>query len=132
MSTTTLWAYLCALIAMAALDAIWLGWLARDLYQREMASLMASPINRLPALLFYLGYPAGLVLLALTPRPELWSQAVLRSALCGLVAYGTYDLTCLAIIRGFSQRLAWIDMAWGMVASAIAGSVAWLVLTRWR
>jgi uncharacterized membrane protein len=132
MNMTTAWAYLAALIAMAGLDALWLGWLARDLYQREMASLMASPINRLPALLFYLGYPAGLVLLALMPRPEVWSQAATRSALCGLVAYGTYDLTCLAILRGFSPRLAWIDMAWGTVASTIAGSIAWLVLTRWR
>jgi uncharacterized membrane protein len=87
-----------------------------------------------PAAVFYIGYPAGLVALALVPRPLQWDglgQVALRGALVGLVAYGTYDLTCASVIRGFSIKLALIDMAWGTCISALAATAAgWVMLRR--
>lgn len=124
--------YLAALVVMLALDALWLGFAARDFYQREMAGLMLPQVNKLPAALFYLGYPAGLVLLALSPRPEHLGLAIARSALVGLVAYGAYDLTNLATLRGWSTRLALVDLIWGVTVSAAAGAAAWLVAERLR
>lgn len=116
-----------ALLAMALLDRLWLGWLARDFYKREMGDLMAESIRIAPAVLFYLLYPLGLVYLALQPPPVVASEAFLRCAAVGLVAYGAYDLTNLAIVRGWSLRLCLVDMAWGTAASALAGTVAWLL-----
>jgi uncharacterized membrane protein len=119
--------YAAALLVIGVLDALWLGWLARDFYQREMGALMLPELKKLPAALFYLGYPLGLLALALTPHPGTLANAVLRSALLGLIAYGAYDLTNLATLKGWSPRLAMVDMAWGMVLSAVAGAVAWAV-----
>jgi uncharacterized membrane protein len=127
--TTLLAAWGVALLITGVLDAWWLGSMARRFYRRALAPWMAEPVRWLPAVLFYLGYPLALVLLALTPWPEDGTTAAWRSALAGLMAYGTYDLTNLATVRGWPRRLAPVDMAWGTVASAAAGWGAWMVLT---
>ena len=124
-------AYGTALLVLTVLDGLWLGLVARDFYQREIGALMVSDVRKVPALLFYLGYPMGLVLLALTPRPDSLAQALMRGALMGLVAYGTYDLTNLATLKGWSVRMALADTAWGCFASAAAGGAVWWVARRW-
>ena len=121
-------AYGVARVAMALLDGVGLGWLARDFYKGELGALMAETVRWGPAALFYLLYPLGLVFLALQPQPSSWFEAVLRCAVVGLVAYGTYDLSNLATLRGWSLRLCVVDIAWGTVASAVAGAVAYWVV----
>ena len=121
-------AYVVALVVMAALDGAWLGWLARDFYRREMGALLADPVRRVPAALAYGLYPLGLVWLALSPPSALGSEAVLRCAIVGLLAYGTYDLSNLATLRGWSLRLCVVDIAWGTVASALVGAAAYCVV----
>lgn len=123
--------YLAALLAAAVLDALWLGLLARNFYATELGGLMRQPVAVVPAALFYLAYPMGLLLLALQPMPPTWAQAVGRSALLGLVAYGVYDLTNLATINGWSLRLALVDMAWGTAMSAVVGAAAYAVMLKW-
>jgi uncharacterized membrane protein len=50
-------------------------------------------------------------------------QALAMGALLGLLAYGTYDLTNLAVMKGFTLKIALIDMAWGaFVTAATAGA----------
>ncbi|WP_395701924.1 DUF2177 family protein [Aquabacterium sp.] len=123
-------AYGAMLLTIGLLDAVWLGWLARGLYQREIGALLSGQVQALPALLFYLGYPAGLWWLALTPRPDSWTQAAWRCALLGLIAYGTYDFTNLATLKGWSWRIALVDTGWGIAVSLAAGSAAWWVTNK--
>ena len=120
-------AYLATLVALAVLDGVWLGWLARDFYKREIGDLLAESVRLGPAALFYLLYPLGLTYLALQPPPPTAIEAALRCAVVGLVAYGTYDLTNLATLRGWSMRISFADMAWGTFASALAGTIAWVI-----
>jgi uncharacterized membrane protein len=124
------YAYGAALVVMTALDALWLGLVARDFYRHEIGDLMAAEVNKLPAALFYFGYPAGLVMLALQPAPESVAMAAWRSALVGLVAYGTYDLTNLATLRHWSPTMALADVAWGTFASTLAGTAAFYAMKR--
>lgn len=122
--------YGAALLVMGVLDALWLGVVARDLYRREIGELMAANVRILPAALFYFGYPAGIVALALQPQPESMAMAAWRSALVGLVAYGTYDLTNMATLRQWSVTLTLADIAWGAFASALAGTAAFAAMQR--
>jgi uncharacterized membrane protein len=119
-----------ALVVMAVLDAVWLGIVARDLYIHELGALMAPEVRKLPAALFYLAYPAGLVTLALQPQPAGPAMAAWRSALVGLMAYGTYDLTNMATLHQWSVTLTVADIGWGAVASALAGTAAFLAMQR--
>lgn len=125
-----LWGYGCALLVIGALDALWLGLLARDFYRTELSGLMAAQVRLLPAAVFYLGYPAGLLALVLWPMPPTLGAAMAKAALLGLVAYGVYDMTNLATLKGFSVRLALTDMAWGTFVSAAGAAAAWAAM-RW-
>jgi uncharacterized membrane protein len=122
--------YAAALLVMSVLDALWLGLLARGFYRQQVGDLMAAEVLKAPAAFFYLAYPAGLLALALHPLPASAGAAGARAALLGLVAYGTYDLTNLATLRGWSWKLTLVDMAWGALASAVAGTAAYLAMQR--
>lgn len=119
-------AYGVILVVLLVTDGFWLGWAARDFYAREMAEVMADPVRITPAVLFYLLYPLGLVYLGLMPLMPGASAvaAAKRCALVALFAYGTYDLTTLSVIRGWSVRLSLFDAMWGTFAGAVAGAVA--------
>lgn len=122
-------AYLAALVTMVALDALWLGVIAGDVYRNALGPLMADPVNLPAAGAFYLLYPIGLMVFVIGPRlGERASVAnLIRGALFGLVAYGTYDLTNLATLQGFPAGLAALDMIWGAVISADATGAALIV-----
>lgn len=119
-----------AVLVMGALDGVWLGWLALDWYRQWLGPLMADSVRAVPAALYYLLYPAALVYLALVPARSL-GDALLRSAVLGGAAFGVYDLTNLATLRGYSLAMTVVDMAWGTFASALGGAVAYrLVVAR--
>jgi uncharacterized membrane protein len=123
-------AYAVALLTLCVLDGLWLGWIARDFYRQQLGPLMTDNVRAVPAALYYLLYPAVVVYLALTPTARSTAQAAMRSAVLGLAAFGVYDLTNLAILRGYGVTLAAIDMAWGGFATALAGTAAYRLVLR--
>lgn len=120
-------AYGAALLAMMVLDGLWLGVIAMPFYKQEIGPLMLDTPKWLPAALFYVFYPLGLVFLALYMPPASMAEAVLRCAVVGLVAYGVYDLSNLATLRGWSVKIAVVDMLWGTFASGVAGALAYVM-----
>ena len=128
-------AWLFTFTVMLAIDALWLGVVARDLYQQGMGSLMAAQPRWAAAAAFYLAYPLGLVVFAVKPALETGragslGRALLLGGLLGLFAYGTYDLTNLAVVQDWPLGLTFIDLAWGTFASAVSAG-AGMALTRW-
>ena len=127
MKTTLILAASAAVILLIA-DLFWLGIVAKNLYQAEIGGLLKKEFNVVAALAFYVLYVVGLTVFVLVPAYE--SGSVLRAlalgAFFGLVAYGTYDLTNLATLEGFTLRIALIDMSWGAFVSGVtsAGAVA--------
>lgn len=118
-------AYAAALVVVGVLDALWLGWLARDFYRREIGSLMVEEIRWIPAALFYVGYPAALVALVMNPMPATLGAAASKAALLGLTVYAVYDLTNMATLKHWSVQLALVDVAWGTFVAGMAGVAAW-------
>ena len=51
-----------------------------------------------------------------------WQRAAINGAVIGLVAYATYDLTNLAVVKDWPLGLTFIDMAWGTMVSGIAAT----------
>jgi uncharacterized membrane protein len=113
------------LLVVLGLDAFWLGLIARDFYAREMGSLMSPTVRAVPAVLFYLLYPLAFVYLVLFRAPSGLGEVLLRSAVFGLAAYGTYDLTCMAVVTDWPITLSLVDWAWGGAAAMLAGSAAY-------
>ncbi len=110
-------------VAFGALDFVWLGYVANDLYLSVLKPIMA-PKPRIDAMvLFYALYVAGLVYFVVVPFAPLGiGRAALQGALLGGFAYAVYDLTNLSTLSAFTWKLAAIDMAWGAIASAGASA----------
>ncbi|MDE1168919.1 MAG: DUF2177 family protein [Pseudomonas sp.] len=121
--------YAGTLLALLVLDGLWLGVLMAPTYRTLLGSLMLPSPLLGPAAAFYLMYAAALVWFAVWPalRGTSALRAAGNAALLGLAAYGTYDLTNWATLTGWPPLLVFIDMAWGMLASAIAASVGFAV-----
>lgn len=129
--TTGLVAFVLTLVAFGAIDVVWLKAMAQRTYAAEIGALLRDKPRIIPALLFYVMFAAGLAFFAVMPGIAAKSPpaALASGAVLGLVAYGTYNLTNLSVIRGYSTRIAAIDLLWGITASAVtAGLVTWIGL----
>jgi uncharacterized membrane protein len=122
-------AYVATLLTFLLLDGIWLGLLMAPTYRELLGSLMLEKPLLLPAAVFYCLYVFGCVVFVVLPALS-WQWAVKRGALLGLVAYGTYDLTNWATLRGWSVQVTLMDWVWGMVATAVACAVGFLLVRR--
>ena len=121
--------YLSFLISLVAIDLVWLLGIAKALYRDEMGDLMASEPKLMAGLGFYLLYALGACIFVIAPAltKQSWIQAVQYGALFGFFCYMTYDLTNLAVIRDFPTRLAFIDIAWGSLVTAVSSGIAYWV-----
>jgi uncharacterized membrane protein len=123
-------AYVGTLVTLAALDFVFLGIVARSFYQSEIGPLLA-PTRYLAAGLLYVLYAAGIVGFAVLPALDAGSagRAAAAGALLGLVVYGVYDLTNLAVLKGWTVTVSVVDVLWGIVLTA-AGASAGFGLAR--
>ena len=121
--------YAATAAAMIALDLVWLGLIAKPLYQQGIGHLMAQTPNIPVALLFYAVFALGLVVFAVVP-PGSWGRAAASGALFGFFAYATYDLTNLATLRNWPLTLALLDMAWGTLVSGVSAAAGKFALDR--
>ena len=115
--------YFLTAAAFLAIDLVWLGLVARGFYRNQLAHLLRDDPVWPAALSFYAIYIAGILVFAVVPGLEagsLWRTVVL-GALLGLVAYATFDLTSLALIRDFPVTVVLVDLVWGAV---LTGTVA--------
>jgi uncharacterized membrane protein len=109
-----------------AIDAVWLTNAGRLIYVPEIGSLLRDKPNLAVAFIFYAIYALGLYVFVITPQLETQglSKAFLYGGFFGLVAYATYDFTNLATLKGFTTRIAMIDLAWGTVLSASVSAIS--------
>lgn len=123
LSWILIWAI--AAVIMLAIDMVWLMGIGRGFYVQEIGDLLLEKPNLLPALAFYVLYSIGVTVIVIAPAIEAQSvvRALIYGLLFGLVAYGTYDLTNLAVMKGFTTKIALIDMVWGGLITGFVSAV---------
>ena len=121
--------YLIALPVFLAIDMVWLTFVAKNFYAKQIGYLMAKNPNLIAALIFYLIFIAGLIVFVITPAldKKMWIQALLAGAFFGLVTYATYDLTNLATIKDWPLIVTIVDLIWGMVLSAAVSVITYFI-----
>jgi len=124
--------YLLTIPVFFAIDLIWLGVVAKNFYQNNLAHLLSPEVNWPAALLFYFMYIAGIILFAVKPGLDAGSlaKAAIWGALFGFFTYATYDLTNLATLRDWPIKVVIVDIAWGTVLCTLVASGSYL-LGRW-
>jgi uncharacterized membrane protein len=129
---TRLIAYGATLAVFLALDAVWLGVVAAELYRAAIGHLMLARPNFAAAAVFYALYVLGILIFAVLPALASGRahDALVKGALFGFFAYATYDLTNLATLAGWPVWLAALDIAWGTLLTGTAALGGFLVTRR--
>ncbi len=124
-------AYVATAIVFFALDFLWIGTIAFSLYKSQLGDLLLDKPNMPVAGLFYAFYVVGMLIFVVIPavRGGGVTQALLYGALFGFFAYATYDMTNMAVLRGWSPLVTVVDLAWGTVLTSVS-AVAGTLITR--
>jgi uncharacterized membrane protein len=124
--------YIAALLLFFLADMVWLGTMSSRLYKPTLGDILLTDVSMIPAIVFYLVYPAGLVVFAINPALKSGSLATAATlgALFGLFTYGTYDLTNQATLRNWSTGLTLADMAWGSLLGSVTAVFAFWVTSK--
>jgi uncharacterized membrane protein len=109
------------------IDMLWLGVIAKPIYNKYLGYIMSENIKWGSAITFYLLFILGLVFFAISPALEAGSfwKAVLYGALFGFFAYMTYELTNHAIIRDWPWQIVIIDIVWGTVLGGLVSGLGY-------
>jgi len=121
--------YLVTLVVFFLIDMVWLGAVAKGFYRKHLGPLMGPKVVWPAAILFYLLFIVGLVVLVVRPalvRGEPL-QALLLGALFGLISYSTYDLTNLATLKDWPLIVTVVDLVWGTVLGGLVSFVSALI-----
>ena len=102
------------------LDAIMLTFVMKPLFDRHIGALMLENIRVVPAAAFYLAYVAGLLYLVSVPALKAGAPILIPAAILGFMAYGTFEFTNYAILKGWNLRMVITDVAWGTVLTALS------------
>ena len=122
--------YLAAVVIFLGVDAVWLTTMKGAFYESRIGHLLADEPNMMAAGVFYMFYILALCILILYPQIKAGASIghiFLLGGLIGLMAYGTYDFTNLALYKGFTLDTALVDFVWGgVLTGSVSAIVAWL------
>lgn len=131
---------LVSFILFVVIDFIWLGFVAKNFYMKNMEGLILIKDNGQ----FQVNYGAAIAVymfLALSVSifvlPAAGESAGLGSVfifgfLMGLFVYGVYDMTNMATLKTWPLQLALVDMFWGATLGGVTSTLTkitsdWLI-----
>jgi len=127
---TYLTAYVAILVLFGIIDAVWISQVALKLYQPMLGDMMVENVRIVPALIFYLFFPVGLVVFAVVPalRDGSAMSAFASGALLGALCYATYDLTNYATLKTWTLQVTVIDIVYGTIVAGLCSAFAVFVV----
>lgn len=123
--------YLLTVPIFFLVDIIWLGYIAKGFYRRHLGFILTPEVNWHAAIAFYLVYIVGILVFAVVPAMDRASlaRAIVWGGLYGFFTYATYDLTNMALIKGWPMKIVVVDILWGMVLCAVVAGASFGVAT---
>lgn len=124
-----LYLYLITFGIFLIVDLIWLNFIAKNLYQKEIGTLLLKNPNIVPAILFYALFIVALLILVLVPGIQSYTltKTLLIGAVFGFITYATYDLTNLATLQGWSLKMTIVDLIWGTSVSTLVTFLGYII-----
>ena len=121
--------YLLTIPIFFLIDMLWLGVIARSFYRQNLAFILSPDVKWLAAITFYLIYIIGILIFAVIPAIERDSifKALVWGGLFGFFTYATYDLTNMALIKGWPLKVVIVDVFWGIVLCASVAALSFKV-----
>ncbi len=113
-----------ASIIFLIIDVIWLSFATKSFYRPFLGDLISEKPVLWAAGLFYILYMFGMAVIVIQPciEPSALSKSLFTGFVFGLVAYGTYNLTNMAVIKDWSPTVVFVDMFWGGALTAVSST----------
>ena len=104
------------------IDIIWLSFSVKSFYGPRIGHLFADKPVIWAAAMFYIIYVFGLGVVIIEPSINFDDtlKFLFTAFMFGLVAYGTYNLTNMATVKGWSPSVVFVDMLWGGSLTALS------------
>ena len=114
------------------IDIIWLSFSVKSFYGPRIGHLFADKPVIWAAAMFYIIYVVGLAVVIIEPSINFddTSKFLFKAFMFGLVAYGTYNLTNMATVKGWSPSVVFVDMIWGGSLTAFSSYFGILLAKR--
>jgi uncharacterized membrane protein len=115
--------YFSCLLIMLALDALWIGVIAKNIYRSQLEGIMSADIRWLQGVLVYLILAGSVTYFAVAPAliKNEWQNAILNGAILGFSTYAVFDFTNMSLMRNWPLLISLLDIAWG---TSLCGAVA--------
>ena len=120
-----IWLYISTAIVFLALDVVMLKKVMSPLFSANIGPMMLEDLRMGPAAVFYLFYVVGVVWFVSIPALNVGSiaQAFFAGAVLGALAYGTYEFTNFATLKGWTAQMVMVDVIWGAVLTGTSAAV---------
>ena len=117
-------AALIASVVFLIIDVIWLSFATKSFYRPLLGDLLSEKPVLWAAGMFYILYMFGMAVIVIQPciEPTAITRSLYTGFIFGLVAYGTYNLTNMAVIKNWSSTVVFVDMFWGGTLTAISST----------
>lgn len=125
--------YLVTVVVFLGADVIGLRYVVKPMFDRDIPEMLREQPRYGPALVFYLFFVAGLCWFVSAPAVmggTPLGQVFALGAVFGAIAYGTYEFSNMATLKGWTWSMLWTDLIWGSFltgTSALAG----VAVVRW-
>lgn len=115
-----------------AIDILWIGVIAKNLYREKLGFILSDKVNWAAAIIFYLIYIGGIIYFAVEPaiQAQSFSTAIINGVLLGMLCYATYDLTNMATIAQWPLSITIIDIIWGGFLTGSCATATYFISTR--
>ena len=106
---------LLAALIFLIIDVIWLSFAVKSFYRPNIGHLLLDKPVMWASAMFYIVYVFGLGVIIIEPSLNFEDtiKFLFKVFIFGLVAYGTYNLTNMATVKGWSVSVVFVDMLWG-------------------
>ena len=115
-------ATLIAALIFLIIDIIWLSFAVKSFYRPNIGHLLLDKPVMWAAAMFYIIYVFGIGVVIIEPSINLDNTISLlfKAFVFGLVAYGTYNFTNMATVKGWSPSVVFVDTIWGGLLTAFS------------
>ena len=120
--------FILSMLIFFILDMTWIGYIAKGLYFKSYANWLRLENGRLlpvgwATIIIYALFAFATLTFVVPLSNGLLLHAFFYGAALGLVIYGVYDFTCVAIFKDWPVIMAFVDWLWGTTLCAISGTL---------
>jgi uncharacterized membrane protein len=127
-----------SLVSFTVLDFLWFKFAVKDFNLKELAEIGRIKDGEFDLVLapaigtyFLMALAMSLFVAPGFSENDAWWKTFLLSAGMGLIIYGIFDLTNLAILKNYPIKFMMADMAWGTFVFGLVGClVRWVLYFR--